>query len=382
MRLSLSPYLRFLRRLIPQAVTEERLNIFQSELASEASWTTNYVVLTISSCAIATFGLLSNSAAVIIGAMLIAPLMLPLRGLAFSALEGDVPLFRKSVIAIVGGTLLAILLSWFLGSIVPIAGFGSEFQARVRPDIVDLGIALAAGGISGFAKVRKGVSDAVAGTAIAVALMPPLCVVGLALSAGLGDAAMGAFLLYATNLLGITLACMLVFIVAGYAQVSHSITWAILSALLLVIPLGTNFLELVQKSRLETVVRTLLLRQTITIGQEDVTLIDTRIDWSRRVPIVYLTVQSAIEITPKQVMEVEQFVSQQVGRELKFVLFVSQGKTVTADGVNLNMTIPLQVDRLFMRELRPSPEANPVPSPIPPDLDSIQKPPKENQENP
>ncbi|MCW6036638.1 DUF389 domain-containing protein [Spirulina subsalsa FACHB-351] len=382
MRLSLSAYLRFLRRFIPQAVTEERLNIFQSELASEASWTTNYVVLIISSCAIATFGLLSNSAAVIIGAMLIAPLMLPLRGLAFSALEGDVPLFRKSVIAIVGGTLLAILFSWFLGAIVPIAGFGSEFQARIRPDIVDLGIALAAGGISGFAKVRKGVSDAVAGTAIAVALMPPLCVVGLALSAGLWDSAMGAFLLYATNLLGITLACMLVFIIAGYAQVSHSITWAILSAVFLVIPLGTNFLELVQKSRLESVVRTLLLRQTITIGQEDVTLIDTRIDWSTRVPIVYLNLQAAIDITPKQVLEVERFVSQQVGRELKFVLFVSQGKTVTADGVNLNMTIPLQVDRLFMRELRPSPETNPVPSPIPPDLDSIEKPPKENQENP
>lgn len=69
-------------------------------------------MLIVGDCAIATFGLLSNSAAVIIGAMIVAPLMLPIRGLAFAVLAGNVVLVRKSVTAIVTGTLVAVVLAW------------------------------------------------------------------------------------------------------------------------------------------------------------------------------------------------------------------------------------------------------------------------------
>ena len=65
-----------------------------------------------------------------------------------------------------GGTAIALFLSWFVGAVVSIPEFGSEVLARTQPNLVDLGIAVTAGVISGFAKIRKGVSDALAGTAI------------------------------------------------------------------------------------------------------------------------------------------------------------------------------------------------------------------------
>jgi uncharacterized hydrophobic protein (TIGR00271 family) len=144
-----------------------QLEQIQKELSEESTPDINYLTLIVSSCIIATLGLLSNSAAVIIGAMIIAPLMLPIRGLAFAALEGDMALFRKAFIAIVVGTFGAIALAWFIGYLVGFSEFGSEIISRSRPTILDLGIAVAAGGISAFAKVQPKISGSVAGTAIA-----------------------------------------------------------------------------------------------------------------------------------------------------------------------------------------------------------------------
>ncbi len=326
------------QRLLPQAAPQKEGARLHRELTAEATWTINYVVLIISSCAIATLGLIGNSTAVIIGAMLIAPLMLPIRAIAFAALEGDFDLLRSSCLTALGGTILAVALSTLLGWVTPIPAFGSEFQARVEPNLVDLGIAIAAGGISGFAKVRQGISDALAGTAIAVALMPPLCVVGLSLSKTPADPrfwlfSQGALLLYLTNLLGIILACMVVFILAGYTGLSRSIGLAFLATLVLAVPLGTNFAELMRKARVRDFVEQLLVRSTITIGQQDVTLLSTRIDWSRQPEVVYLTVQTGNDITPQQVRDIESFVSRRVGQPLRFVLFISNAKIVTADGV-------------------------------------------------
>ena len=200
---------KFFRR---REASLQELQQMQSELVEESILDINYVVLILGSCVIATLGLLSNSAAVIIGAMLIAPLMFPIRGLAFGALEGNVVLFRLSLLSIVVGTLLAIALAWFLGYLIRFPEFGSEVVARSKPTLLDLGIAVAAGGISGFAKVQPKVSGTLAGTAIAVALMPPICVIGLGLSQADWSLSLGATLLYLTNLLGITLSCMLTFL--------------------------------------------------------------------------------------------------------------------------------------------------------------------------
>jgi uncharacterized membrane protein len=93
----------------------EQLQQVQTDLLAESTLDSAYIILITSSCAIATLGLLSNSAAVIIGAMIIAPLMLPIRGLAFGALQADITLFRKGIIAVAVGTLLAVAIAFTLG---------------------------------------------------------------------------------------------------------------------------------------------------------------------------------------------------------------------------------------------------------------------------
>ena len=119
----------------------EKIKEIHSDLSQESNLDIYYLALTIGSCVIATFGLLSNSAAVIIGAMIVAPLMLPIRSLAFAALAGNVALFRKSVKAITVGTLISIAIVWLLGLLVRIPEFGSEVLSRSQPTLIDLGIA-------------------------------------------------------------------------------------------------------------------------------------------------------------------------------------------------------------------------------------------------
>lgn len=311
-------------------ISIDSLEQIRENLLEDSQLSINFMILTVGSCLIATFGLVGNSTAVIIGAMIIAPLMLPLRGLAFGALEGDPDLFREALRAIVIATCLATLVSWLLGGLIGLPEFGSEVLSRTKPTLLDLGIAVAAGGISGFAKVRPKISDALAGTAISVALMPPICVVGLSLSQGLWNYSWGAFLLYLTNLLGIILACMLVFISAGYTKFSHALSWALALTSILLIPLGISFFQLLRQAQLHYTIKMILLNRTITVGQM-VELRDTDVDWSAKPPKVYLTVRTKDVVTPKQVRLVEEFIHREIGRPFTLVFQVEQIQEVTAE---------------------------------------------------
>ena len=306
-------------------------------LLEESTLDLNYVVLILGSCAIATFGLLSNSAAVIIGAMLVAPLMLPIRGLAFAALEGNVVLFRKGLIAIAVGTLLAVFLAWLVGSLVGLPEFGSEVVARSRPTLLDLGIAVAAGGISGFAKVEPKVSSTLAGTAIAVALMPPICVIGLGLSQADWSLSLGATLLYLTNLLGITLSCMLTFLLAGYTPLHRArkaLGWTLAFTAMLVLPLGVSFVQLTRQARLEASLKRALLNRTITFQR--VVLLQSDVNWLSDPPEVRLSVRTKGVLTPTQVRLLEEFLQKETGQKFTLIFEVGQFEEVRRE----NLTQP------------------------------------------
>ncbi|HEY9819999.1 MAG TPA: DUF389 domain-containing protein [Candidatus Sericytochromatia bacterium] len=322
-------------------VAPQDLNQIQIDLLEESTLNLNYLVLILGSCVIATFGLLSNSAAVIIGAMIIAPLMLPIRGLAFGALEGNVVLFRKGLMAVVVGTMLAIFLAWFLGSLVRLPDFGSEVLARSKPTLLDLGIAVAAGGISGFAKIQPKVSGTLAGTAISVALMPPICVVGLGLSQANWSLSRGASLLYLTNLLGITLSCMLTFLMAGYTPLNRAhkaLGWALALTAILLIPLGVSFAELIRQAQLEASLKRALLNRTITF--REVELIKSDTNWLTKPPEVRLTVRSSQVLTPKQVQLLEAFVEKEMGQKFTLIFQVSQVEEVRREKLNKSSSEP------------------------------------------
>ncbi len=316
----------------------DRLRDMKTSLAEESALDIYYLALTIGACAIATLGLISNSAAVIIGAMIVAPLMLPIRCLAFSALAGDEHSFRKAIKAIFVGTVLSIALAWLIGAVVSFPSFGSEILSRSQPTLIDLGIAVAAGAISGLTKVEPRISSSLAGTAIAVALMPPLCVVGLGLSQADWTLSSGAALLYITNLLGITLSCMLVFLAAGFVSLRHgskALKRTALFTSVLVIPLGIGYGHLWKQTALEVLVQEVLVNRTTTFQQLD--LVSIKTNWRNQPPeaVLGITVVGDEKPTPKQVRLLEDFVAQETGQQFSLVFELSQIERISREGVGM-----------------------------------------------
>lgn len=353
-------------------VSQEELTQLRQSLMQEAETNANYLVLTFASAVIASLGLLVNSPAVIIGAMIIAPLMLPLRGLSLAALEGDISLFQKSIISIIVGAIAGIGIAWIVGRIVgiPESEFGPEILSRIRPNLFDLGVAIAAGVVSGFAKIRPEINDALAGTAISVALMPPLCVVGLNLSQGNWSNTGGAFLLYVTNLLGITLACIIVFVLGGYyvenRRVHRALSLTLILTAAIVVPLGLSLWQLIRQAHLTSTLKTILLSRTITVGQH-VELVKTEIDWSKQPPAAYLSVVAREPITSKQVLLVEQFVQREMNQEFQLIFLVEQVEEVRAADPETTDTDPSPETTNFQKNPK-SPMPPPISTPIPPEL--------------
>ncbi len=308
---------------LPKVSLEEFQSLYVT-VYEESQTSLNYIILVLSSCAIATFGLLSNSTAVIIGAMIVAPLMLPIRGLALGALNGDVGMFWMALRSIGLGTGLGIGLSCGIGVLVNLPTWGSEILARTQPNVMDLGVALAAGTVGAFAKMRPKISDSLAGVAISVALMPPVCVIGLGLSALDWQTSLGAALLYATNLLGIALSCMVTFLVGGYApghRARRVLIWTLGMTSALLLPLGASLARLLTQGELEIAVRRALLDRSITFQR--VELVESSFNWVANPPEVILTVRSTDEITPVQVGFMEQLVERVTGQTFGLIFRVS-----------------------------------------------------------
>jgi uncharacterized hydrophobic protein (TIGR00271 family) len=289
-----------------------------------------FAACSIASAAIATFGLLQNSAAVIIGAMIIARLMMPIQGVTFGVLNVDFRLIRRAVATLLAGAGVSVLIGYVLGIVFSYVELGDVAAAFTSPTLLDLGIAIFAGSIAGFAKLRRDLVASVAGTAIATSLMPPLCVVGLELARGHGSLAGAALLLFVTNVLGITLACMAMYFIGGYANFERArmgLLGTLVLVLLLAIPLAANFLRLVEQTQVERAVRTTLAQTTTFAGVE---LVSLKIDWSTDPPNVDMVVRSGHVITPRQIGLVETFVDTRTRRHFHFIVDVSQVQVVTS----------------------------------------------------
>ncbi len=181
-------------------------------------WWFRFSLMMSLSMVVALMGLSENSAAVVIGAMLIAPLMTPVLGMGAAVAMAWGRRLRHSLSATAVGTVGGVALAWALTMMLPSSdrALTGEVLARTSPDLRDLFIGLAAGGAGAYATSREDVSSALPGVAVAVALVPPLATVGFTLAVGRTDLAGGALLLYLTNLAAIVLAATVVFLVTGF----------------------------------------------------------------------------------------------------------------------------------------------------------------------
>jgi uncharacterized hydrophobic protein (TIGR00271 family) len=219
---SLRSVIRFMIRKVIKPVTLERRAEVQVQLRDSCTPDFDFFLLVLLSAVIATLGLLTNSAAVIIGAMLVAPLMSPIIGIGLASLTGDARLFRDSGVALFRGAVLAILMAVLLAWVnrylpfITLQELPVEVTSRTRPSPIDLTVALAGGMAAAFALAMPSISAALPGVAIATALMPPLCTIGIGIAMGRWDVAGGAGLLFLTNAVTIAFAAMLVFFALGF----------------------------------------------------------------------------------------------------------------------------------------------------------------------
>lgn len=222
---------------------------------------------------IATLGLLANSVAVIIGAMIVAPLMGPIIGVAYAMVAGNRRLLRRSLLTLLTGTVLTVAISSVTAYLVGLKTLSPEVLARVNPTSIDLGVALAAGAAGAFANSRRHIADALPGVAIAVALVPPLSVVGIGLALGEQRVAMGALLLFATNLTGIVFSGGVVFLFQRYGTLAKAKRGLLVSITLLSVlglPLGFSLRNLLVKENVRRSIGELIRRRTVTFSGTDV----------------------------------------------------------------------------------------------------------------
>ncbi|MBN2305424.1 MAG: TIGR00341 family protein [Anaerolineae bacterium] len=240
-------------RFSPRLTPSEQAEVIQQAVEMSRPGI-NFMVLMLISSVIASFGLLQNSAAVIIGAMLVAPLMSPLMSFSVGLIQGRLRLLRASVLTVLVGVLIGLAVAVVIGVVIPLDVSTSEMRARGEPSLLDMGIALASGAAGAYAMARKDIPSALAGVAIAAALVPPLCTVGLGLAFRDWDLASGAGLLFLTNIVSISLMGAAIFGWLGLRPRREHYTWrqVLISLLvlgLLAIPLGSAFVDVVRTGR-------------------------------------------------------------------------------------------------------------------------------------
>ncbi len=246
---------------LPTLTVGERAEVYAEMRHSAAAGVDFFVLITIAA-SIATFGLVQDSAAVIIGAMLVAPLMSPIVAIAQGIVQGNLRMIRKSLSSTAKGSTVAVGVATAFVLAVPDMPPTGQILARTAPTLLDLGVGLAAGAAAAYGVSRKSVSAALPGTAISVALVPPLCVVGFGLASDRLDIAVGALLLFLTNLSAIVFVSVVVFLLLGFfprakerhAQVRGAISLNLLVLALLSVPLGISSCHSTREAVLESAV--------------------------------------------------------------------------------------------------------------------------------
>jgi uncharacterized hydrophobic protein (TIGR00271 family) len=223
-----------------------------------------FASLLVLASAIATYGLVGDSVATVIGAMIVAPLMLPIMGLAFGISIGDHRAIISSIIIALCGIAAAILVGLVLS--LPVTRVfdpeaNSQIISRTSPKLLDLLAALATGLAGAFATSRKDVSDTLPGVAIAISLVPPLANVGILVSLRRYDLAAGSMLLFMTNYFAIVLTGSFMFALMGFPKLvlasqspagrRRTISVVVLLALIITVPLGATSYQSLQDRIIE-----------------------------------------------------------------------------------------------------------------------------------
>ena len=272
-------FLEFVRAVSADGTLDrkERIEVLQRLIPDvDRGAVTRFSVLLALSVTIAVMGLATNSAAVVIGAMLVAPLMTPI--MAFSGAVG-LGLARRAIragIMVAAGSVGSVLLSIILARFLPDIVLGSEILGRTSPDIRDLIVAVAAGAAGAYAIARPEISAALPGVAVAVALVPPLATTGILIETGNYVLAEGSGLLFLTNLFAIALVALITLFATGVIptvklvlrdrRMAATIIGIVIATVVIAVPLTSRSIDAVNSSRQQNDV---MAEVDLWLGQRD-----------------------------------------------------------------------------------------------------------------
>jgi uncharacterized hydrophobic protein (TIGR00271 family) len=333
-------------RLLPEWVartrlSDERRQAIAAELFSDGSgelagYVRRVVVLTALSTVIASLGLIANSAAVVIGAMLVAPLMQPIvalgAGLVLVRPRAEAMSLGLVVLATSEAFVVALLVGWLVPNFRVIT-LTPEIVSRTAPALLDLLVAVAAGAAGAYLTVRPRAGGALAGVAIAVALVPPLSASGVLVAHGNDRLAAGAFFLFLTNLVGIVLAAIVVFLATGFYESGRlsvgrraAVTMPILVVALVSYPLVQRSLRTYQVSSYEGQVRAMVVPRLrkAGLGVQNVVVI-------RRAGLVVASLDVVGPTKPPDSRPLAQQLAERVGHPVRLILRWTAREEQTAD---------------------------------------------------
>ena len=299
--------------LFSHASEEEYRDLFVS-LRENATLSSSFLVLMVLSVLLALTGLYANSAPVIIGAMILAPLMSPIISLAMGLARTESALIRGSLrtlgIGIGSGLFCAIAVAWLM----PLENLTTEMQARLSPTLLDLSVAVISGVAGAYAHAKEEVAKSLAGVAIAVALVPPLSVAGIGVGWADWSMARGGFLLFITNLVGISLAASATFLVLGFAPFTLARKGLAVSSLLMAViigPLYVAFLDLVEQG---SILQEIPVGQTELAGQQvRLRILEVR---TGTPPLVRVVLSASERLDESHVDALKRLIGERIGRPI------------------------------------------------------------------
>ncbi len=310
-----------LTAITPDLSEAEKVTVYR-ESRRNARTTRDFITMIAISTVIATLGLMLNAPAVIIGAMLIAPLMGAIIAMGLGVVQGDARLLELGMKTTGWGVFITLIVSFGLELIIPLNGLTDEMLARSSPNLLDLGVALAAGAAGAYALARKNVSSSLPGVAIAVALIPPLATAGMALALLSWQTALGAGLLFLTNLVGIVAMSSWVFLSMGFQpefgrrerlQLFSRGWQAILVMILLIsIPLAVVTVKQLREQNIETTLSQVLQEEMDT--WPDATLLDWTYEEQGNVLWLKLDLEAEGVITEEDTQALQQHLAQRLRR--------------------------------------------------------------------
>lgn len=323
-------YIRFLR------IDDARQKKVVDEIKERSELDLNFMLLLVFSTIIVALGLITDNAAVVIGGMIIAPLIWPILALAHAIIRGNVSRLKKTAFTIVKATFVIFLVSFVLGIFSPHLGESRELLLRTNPTLYELFIALAAGFIGAFAVAHPKLSGALAGVVAAVALVPPLSAMGILFAQGNFVLASGAALLYLTNLIAMSLAAILLFLLVGMkfprresskSMALSNISWFVIFLIIIAIPLTLVMRGVIIENSTRSTVRDVIESYTVST-----TVTQLSVDSAKGLVVINATIQSPNELTSMHVRRLTDILNERLERSVNLTINVIPTYTASQNG--------------------------------------------------